>query len=735
MVSSGDSGAEGCDNPNGSSANGDPPSVNVLASSPFTVAVGGTVFNEAGNGSKYWNATNNPSTLASAKSYIPENVWNESCPTCGLWAGGGGASVFFPKPNWQFGVSGIPNDGARDLPDVSLTAAGHDPYLLCFEGSCQQGFLVGISGTSASAPSFAGIMALVVQQFGRQGQADYVLYRLAAGQTPSQCNGSNTVTAPASTCIFNDTTTGNNAVPGETGYGTLSAKYQAAAGYDLASGLGSVNVTNLVNKWNTVTFNATNATLLPSSINASHGSPVSLNVSVAPSSGSGVPTGSVALQTSNNQSVIVFTLTNGSAASQVNNLPGGSYSLTARYSGDATFAPSPPSSPVNVAISPENSTTTISALTADASGHPIPISIIPYGSFIYLRADVAGQSGNGIATGSVSFLDHGNLFFGPVGLNSEGNTAATPSGLYSLAAGQYSVTARYNADSSFNASTSSAASFTITQASTAMTLAAFPTAIAQGASTVLTAYITSSAFGNYPTGTVTFFSGGTQIGTAQVFGTASSPTGVAAAASLNTSSLPTGQDSITAQYTGDANYVASSASPITVNVQADFTFAAGGPSITIPSPGGSGNLALTVAGQTGYNSTINFAPTSCSGLPFGASCGFSPASLTGSGSTTVTVSTTAPRFAGLQRFGWTGFGFAFAGVFLLGIPSRRFRPTGLLSILLVALGVALTGCGGGSGGGGGGGHTQGTPVGSYVITVTATGGSITHSTNFTLIVN
>jgi hypothetical protein len=74
-------------------------------------------------------------------------------------------------------------------------------------------------------------------------------------------------------------------------------------------------------------------------------------------------------------------------------------------------------------------------------------------------------------------------------------------------------------------------------------------------------------------------------------------------------------------------------------------------------------------------------------------------------------------------------------VFLLGIPSRRFRPTGLLSILLVALGVALTGCGGGSGGGGGGGHTQGTPVGSYVITVTATGGSITHSTNFTLIVN
>src|SRR5262249_51877286 len=147
-----------------------------------------------------------------------ENVWNESnCSGCGLWAGGGGVSTFFSKPNWQSGVSGIPNDGFRDLPDVSLTAALHDPYLLCFEFSCSQGSLWAVGGTSASAPSFAAIMALVVQQYGRQGQANYVLYRLAAAETLLQCNASNTSNPPASTCVFNDVTKGNNAVPGEPG--------------------------------------------------------------------------------------------------------------------------------------------------------------------------------------------------------------------------------------------------------------------------------------------------------------------------------------------------------------------------------------------------------------------------------------------------------------------------------------------------------------------------------------
>lgn len=265
-VAAGDSGAEGCDDPSTEPATG-PISVNLLASTPYTIAVGGTQFNEGGNDAAYWQSSNDTNG-SSVIQYIPENVWNESCTSArgnctagnspGLWAGGGGASTFFAKPAWQTGVAGIPNDGMRDVPDISLTAAGHDAYLLCLDGSCTPNStgrisFDGYSGTSAATPSFAGVMALIVQQTGsRQGQADTVLYRLAASKSSSSCNASNAAALPATTCIFNDVTAGNNAVPGESGYGTSSALYQATAGYDLATGLGSVNVTNLVNAWNGV---------------------------------------------------------------------------------------------------------------------------------------------------------------------------------------------------------------------------------------------------------------------------------------------------------------------------------------------------------------------------------------------------------------------------------------------------------------------------------------------------
>ena len=185
MVSTGDTGAAGCDNLGETVAQG-PVSVSVLASTPFAVAVGGTMFSENGNDAAYWSTTNDGS-LGSALSYIPEDVWNETCTTqCAqgqppLAAGGGGASAvasgFFAKPSWESGVSGIPNDNARDIPDVSLTAAGHDPYLLCLEGSCvpdAQGNIsfAGVGGTSASAPSFAGIVALVDEKMGQLAPPD-----------------------------------------------------------------------------------------------------------------------------------------------------------------------------------------------------------------------------------------------------------------------------------------------------------------------------------------------------------------------------------------------------------------------------------------------------------------------------------------------------------------------------------------------------------------------------------
>ncbi|HEY1945679.1 MAG TPA: S53 family peptidase [Bryobacteraceae bacterium] len=256
MVATGDSGSADCATAGAASATG-PISPNMIATTPYTIAVGGTQFNE-GSSSAFWSSTNK-NNMSSALSYVPEDVWNNNCDgalcnaTGVVLATGGGRSAFFTKPSWQTGVPGIPNDGKRDIPDVSLTSAGHDAYLLCLGGSCSTGSSVSFTtvyGTSAAAPAFAGIMALVNQKTGvRQGQANTMLYRLAAAQNWANCNSSNTPNLPPTTCIFHDVTVGTNAVPGETGYNTSSQTYPATVGYDLATGLGSVNAAALLNAW------------------------------------------------------------------------------------------------------------------------------------------------------------------------------------------------------------------------------------------------------------------------------------------------------------------------------------------------------------------------------------------------------------------------------------------------------------------------------------------------------
>ena len=271
-VAGGDSGSAGCDDFNTETSASGPLSVNGLGSSPYDLSIGGTEFNENGN-SSYWNLLNTI-FYVSATSYIPEDVWNSNCTgaVCGtgsILAAGGGSSAFYAKPAWQAGVVGIPADGARDVPDVSLSAAGHDPYLLCLEGSCSSGFgfLYAVYGTSAATPSFASIVALINQKAGdRQGQIAPHLYQLAAAETLAECNASNPAQLPAATCIFNDVTVGTNAVPGEVNYNTGLETYPATVGYDLASGLGSVNIANLVNSWGGAVVIAPSASLAPAAL-------------------------------------------------------------------------------------------------------------------------------------------------------------------------------------------------------------------------------------------------------------------------------------------------------------------------------------------------------------------------------------------------------------------------------------------------------------------------------------
>jgi subtilase family serine protease len=255
-AATGDTGAADCDHGNTTSATGGL-AVDLPASIPEVTGVGGSEFtgDAAGTGTTtYWNGTND-SVYGSALVYIPEKAWNDTSASIanggGLAAGGGGASTFFAKPAWQSGA-GVPNDSHRDVPDISFNASPlHDPYLIC-DGtdesgsqSCTNGFrdsqsrLDTVGGTSAGAPIFAGILALIDQATGSKGlgNVNSTLYNLAGN---------------AAAKAFHDVTSGDNKVPcvtGSTGCTSGTIGYAAGTGYDQATGLGSVDVYNMATNW------------------------------------------------------------------------------------------------------------------------------------------------------------------------------------------------------------------------------------------------------------------------------------------------------------------------------------------------------------------------------------------------------------------------------------------------------------------------------------------------------
>ncbi len=330
LVASGDSGAAGCDLQGSEPLATRGQSVDFPAALPEVTAVGGTMFAE-GSGN-YWAASNSPNG-GSALSYIPEAVWNESS-TRGLLSSGGGASRFYSRPAWQTGP-GVPNDNARHVPDMSLSAAGHDAYLVTYLGS-----LVAVSGTSASAPSMAGIVSLLnqyvvakgIQKQAGLGNINPQLYRMAQ-------------TAPSP---FHDTVAGDNIVQCSQASPdclTGSFGYRAGFGYDMATGLGSIDANAFVTSW-TAPANGVTVTLTSSAARGTINETVQLTAAVAGVAGStGVPTGAIAFS-ANNSALGSATLAAGTGQSTATfSLPlylllaTGTSTVTASYSGDSAFAP------------------------------------------------------------------------------------------------------------------------------------------------------------------------------------------------------------------------------------------------------------------------------------------------------------------------------------------------------------------------------------------------------------
>jgi Pro-kumamolisin, activation domain/Bacterial Ig-like domain (group 3) len=630
FLASGDSGSAVCD-----SQNAFPPAparfglqVSGFSSTPYNVSVGGTDFYDWTTASTYWNLTNDATTKASAKIYIPETTWNDTC-TNGVFAtlglstnaetncndsrltgfvatvgGSGGKSSCTTsdgqhasscaggtaKPSWQTALT--PNDGKRDVPDVSLFSAVGSPsgsfYVVCQAdrisgSSCNPNDpstqFLGIGGTSASSPAMAGIMALVNQKNGgRQGNANYVFYKLAAQQQAAACNSSN---GSGASCVFNDVTNGTIAMVCLKGspncttansshqYGVLSG-YNTGTGFDLATGLGSVNAANLVNKWSTVTFTQSATTL--NSVNPTtltHGQSSNVTVSVAPKSGTGtVPTGLVFLTRGPNSSdpaIESHVLTNGTASWASTVLPGGNYGLTAHYSGDGTYGPSDSAS-INVNVSKENSQTRVFLVTFDSNTGSVlnpNATAAAYGSPYILRVNVANAAGatcsssvplqSGCPSGAVTLTNNASpLDGGAFSLNSSGYLEDWA---IQLSGGNHAVVASYAGDASYSPSTGNT-SISISPALTTISALTSPAYLTVGDLTFFSVNVSTVSSGVAPSGTVDFLANGVPMPGTVTYTPLASSAGAPASlfAQLTSSVSAPGNVSLMASYNGDANY-------------------------------------------------------------------------------------------------------------------------------------------------------------------------------------
>jgi subtilase family serine protease len=545
MNSSGDGGAAGCDYDAKIAVRG--PAVTFPADIPEVTAVGGTELSE--NSSSDW-STQNSATLASATGYIPEIAWNDTALGGGIWATGGGVSVEFAKPWWQAGP-GVPNDSARDVPDVSLSASGdHDGYLIYTTGE-----LMTVGGTSAASPTFAGIVTLINQYLVAQGKQ--------AKPGLGNINPNLYSLAQNTTGVIHDVTSGNNIVPcesGSTGCTSGSFGYTAGVGYDRVTGLGSVDAFNLVTKWSSVPVAVgTTMALTASATSVAQSATVQLTAKITAVTGSAGPSGAVTFMAGGATLGSAAAIVSGATATATlsvsgSSLPAGGDSITASFAPADAFTSSTGSVTVTV-TAPVATRTTVAANLA---------SIAAAGTAM-LTATVTPASGSAAPIGVVTFLA-GNTALGTATLMASGSAAtamlSVPGG--SLAAGADSITASYAGGGSFTASVSPSITVTVAAPSIATTtsVAPNPASIAQSASTVLTVTVKPASGTVAPTGSVSFLAGGASLGKATLTASGANAT---AALTVNGVSLAGGSNTVTASYSGDSKCAASAGS-VTVTV-------------------------------------------------------------------------------------------------------------------------------------------------------------------------
>jgi uncharacterized membrane protein len=623
FVSSGDEGAASCDANQTKSTHGI--GVSGFASTPYNVAVGGTDFGDtfAGTNGTYWNATNSSSD-GSAKSYVPEIPWNDSCAsvllstfntgsgvtygTSGFCnsstgeanylttaSGSGGPSgcatgtpstsgvvsgscAGYAKPSWQSGFLGNPGDSVRDIPDVSLFAANgvwSHYYVFCYSDPNNGGVPCtgapsgwsGAGGTSFASPIMAAIQSLVNQKTAaRQGNPNPTYYQMAATEYGSSGNASCNSTlgnGVASSCNFYDVTQGDmdvnctgthNCYLPSGANGVLSTSnssylpaYGTATGWDFATGIGTINATNLVNNWPSTSQPNFTLSASPSSLTITQGSNGTSTITVNPLNGF---TGSVSLSASG--------------------LPSG---VTAVFNPTST------------------TTTSVLTLTASATAATGTATVT-----------ITGTSGSLTNTTTISLTVN-------AGATANFTIGASPSSVTVVQGSNATSTITITSQNGFNSATTLSAS----GLPSGVTAAFVPNPVTPPANGSVTSTLTFTA------------SASAAIGTATV-----TITGVSGSLSNSTTIS------------------------LTVNASANFTIGASPSAVTVIQ-GSNATSTITITSQNSFNSATTL---SASGLPSGVTAAFVPNPVTppanGSATSTLTFTASATATTGTVSVTVTG---------------------------------------------------------------------------------
>lgn len=703
----------------------------------------------------------------------------------------------WPAPTWQVnsGVTGTSGLTTRALPDVSFFAGDgtlDSAYLVCIsaEGSCtysptSENDEEEFGGTSFASPAMSGVMALIDQKAGAaQGLPTPEFYKLAYLQGSTNCSAE-TVGNSNTSCYFHSIDEGTNAMPCDNGatvggyldgsiyeeyaginspncaalnsgdqVGTLvssgtTAAFNAVAGFNMATGLGTMNVANVVTNWTsdagtaTATMTLTTTPAAGSSGTITLGSGVSLVIAatVAGSGSLGTPTGSITVSGGGYSTNV--TLASGAASITIpaGSMTPGTDTLTIIYSGDANYASLTQTE--TVAAAAAIPVVTVNAPATDNVANSVLVTV-----------GVTGPAGStSTPAGSVSLSGGGYSSPGVVTLSSSGTASFTiPAG--ALAAGTDTLTATYQdtVDTKYAGATGMTTIVMATSTLLTPTIKVTPSPTSIDTSQSLSVTVNASGTGtSAPTGYVTLTSG---TGSGSYSSGPTALTGGVATITIPANSLAAGTDTLTASYLGDSEYGPASGTASVTVTQSTYTLSATTPSAI--APGATATSTITgVASTTGYTGTVTLntctltsssvtspnSPPTCS-----VSGTITYAAGAASGSGTALVSTTAASAALVYPTlgngkGWLGGGGAvLAFLVFLGIPARRKSWRAMLGtvVLLVALG-SLVACGGGSTNSGSGGTSiSATSAGTYTFTVSGTASpsvGTAPTTTFTVTVN